>query len=392
MIGIYIHLALCKKRCNYCGFNTIARPDLTEIYTDALLKNIESLSTGYNLRGRSTDTIYLGGGTPSIFTEKQIEKILWKIRTTFRLTENPEITIEANPESITTEKIAFYKAIGINRISIGIQTFNERFLKCLGRIHTTRECRKALAISEKHFKSLSVDLMYGLPGQTRAAFARDIEELSQFNISHISAYLLTRDTKSFPWAPPELPSEEAIANFFRTVGTALKRKGILQYEISNHALQGFECIHNIKYWTYQEYIGFGAGAHSFLFLPESDNRIMMQEKPIRFEIVRNIPQFILSSLQNEFKFSMLERPSSMESRLDYISSYLRLNSGLSFSNYENIFHSDFRKEYSVGILKNLRLGNIALSPDRISLTCRGQMLSNQVFLDFFTRDYPLPGH
>ncbi len=257
-LSIYIHIPFCRSKCTYCDFNSYAI-EPSEEYFRGIRNDIALLS---EVVKREINTLYIGGGTPSIVPPEFIETTLNQIYSTFRITRNAEITIEVNPESLTLEKARIYRGWGINRISAGIQSFNEKFLRALGRAGGVKDNIKLFKTLEGvGFENISADLMYGLKGQNLGEWLEDLKTLIQFNPDHISTYMLT---------PPEwmkkvrLPSEERCRRMLLASIDVLEANGWKQYEISNYSKKGAECRHNLNYWNRGEYIGFGAGAHSFL--------------------------------------------------------------------------------------------------------------------------------
>ena len=376
MLGIYVHFAICKKRCKYCDFNSSESIQLCESYTEALLQNIDNLSIKYNLKNKPADTIYFGGGTPSVFSNKQLFSVLEKLHSTFKITNNAEISIEANPESLNIEKLAFYNKNGFNRISIGVQSFEDSILKELGRLHSLKQAMEIIDLAQEYFPNLSLDLMFGLPGQTKEIYENSLNIVGNLEIPHISAYLLTQG-KKIVWKENELPHENIVLDFLTLTKKKLNSCGIHQYEISNYSKPGYECKHNIKYWKNNDYIGFGAGAHSFL-----DKYNFEKNKNSRFELKRSIDVFINTSKNSKIEFEMFETPNEWESKFDFITNNLRLNQGLSEADYYKKYNSSFLKTYKPQIRKNLALGNINISNENIALTDRGRLYSNLVFEDF----------
>jgi len=267
-IGLYIHIPFCIKKCPYCDFNSIVFGNYFRIknYFKALEKDIAL--TGNTLNDFSVKTIYLGGGTPSVVKIEDIAGLLKTIYKQFRLAPNPEITIEANPASVDIVKLKGYKKAGINRISIGVQSFNNKFLKVLGRAHNSTQAYNTLTLAKKAgFKKLSVDLIYGLPGQTLKDWKEEIENFLKTDIGHISFYdlkiekgtLFYRKKKEF-----KLPDNDLQALMYKHACKKLVRSGYRHYEISSFAFKAQEALHNQIYWHNDEYSGLGAGAYSYI--------------------------------------------------------------------------------------------------------------------------------
>ena len=372
MLGIYVHLPICKSKCHYCDFNSIPKIELIDDYISALLKSIPLLTEKFHLIGKKVDTIFFGGGTPSIFSNKHFLKILNTLHEKFEIKKEAEISIEVNPGSISKSKLLFYKDTGINRISIGIQSFNPETLKLIGRYHTKEDALKSLTMALKIFTNISADLMFGLPSQEITQYINDLQTLIKFNIPHISSYLLTLNENSRKIFK-NLPPDEEIPLFFKTTKELLESYSVFQYESSNYAKQNSQCRHNLKYWKNKNYISFGAGAHSF---------ISWKNKHVRFENEHNILKYINAIKNNKLTFSMYEDLSQNDRKIDFITSYLRLNSGFCLEEYTKLFHSNFMQDYAQAIEKNLKKEHIKISKNRVSLTENGRLFSNQVFLDF----------
>lgn len=271
MIGVYIHIPFCKSRCKYCDFYSTTLLDQREQYVEALLREITSLSSlrdTLSPKGeREIGTIYFGGGTPSLLEVEQIERILSPLIPPSR--EGVEITLEANPGDLTLEKLQALRAIGINRLSIGIQSFQDELLRTIGRRHTATEAIEAVLMARQAgFDNLSIDLMYGLPGQTEALWHADIEQALALQPEHISCYCLSYEegtvlTRMLERGEIEETDEDTANRMYDYLCEQLKAHGYEHYEVSNFALPGRRSRHNSNYWNNTPYIGLGAGAHSY---------------------------------------------------------------------------------------------------------------------------------
>lgn len=259
MIGIYLHIPFCRSKCPYCDFYSVsASPSLQAQYIATLQQEMELY------HGIKADTLYFGGGTPSLLSGEQFATLIEAAKTHFSLTD-AEITTEANPADLTYSYLKSLQKAGINRLSVGIQSLEPAELSCLGRRHTATEALDALTrAKEVGFKNLSVDLMLGTPKQTPDSLKRTLNQLKEIGLTHLSAYLLKLEPNTpFGKEPPSCPSEEETVNLYQLAVEELEQMGLHQYEISNFAEDGFECRHNLKYWKQQPYLGFGAAAHSF---------------------------------------------------------------------------------------------------------------------------------
>lgn len=276
-IGIYIHVPFCKSRCKYCDFYSTTLLDLREQYVEALLKEIEQVRSGQlaypPLGGWGGSTIYFGGGTPSLLEVGQIETILTALRNPLLTSpegeEQVEITLEANPGDLTLEKLQALHAIGINRLSMGIQSFQDELLRTIGRRHTAAQAIEAVQMARQAgFDNLSIDLMYGLPGQTEAQWHADIEQALALRPEHISCYCLSYEegtvlTRMLEQGEIEEVDDDTANRMYDYLCEQLKAHGYKHYEVSNFALPSRHSRHNSSYWNNTPYIGLGAGAHSY---------------------------------------------------------------------------------------------------------------------------------
>lgn len=264
--GIYIHIPFCVKKCNYCAFlSGPAGPEVRQEYVNHLIKEIR-------LRSREVpeaDTIYFGGGTPSLLTPEQIGRILEEVRSAFRISEDAEVTLEANPGTLTAESLAGYRAAGINRLSMGVQSMDDRRLRYLGRIHTAEEVRRDVKMArEAGFHNINLDLIFAIPGTDVSDAMEDLEAIAALEPEHISFYSLqleegTSFFRDFEAGKlREVPDETDREMYHRGI-QALREKGYRHYEISNFARPGCESRHNSKYWNMAEYVGLGLGASSY---------------------------------------------------------------------------------------------------------------------------------
>ena len=267
-LGIYIHWPWCKTICPYCDFNVrkFENIDVLE-WEKAYLKEIHNMS--FLTKEKKVSSIYFGGGTPSLIDPSLIEKIINCVSKKFSLSPNAEITIEANPSSIEFKDFYNFKQVGINRISLGVQSLNDNDLKFLGRDHNADQAKKSLKYAEKIFNKVNLDIIYGLPDQKIKNFKNELNTILEYAVSigHLSIYQLTIEPKTpfykkFITGKLTLPPEETLNNMYYIIQEASEKNNLLQYEISNHAVPGNESIHNLGYWRYNEYLGVGPGAHS----------------------------------------------------------------------------------------------------------------------------------
>ena len=262
-LSLYIHIPWCVRKCPYCDFNSHeARGEVPEAaYVDALIRDLEmSLPL---IWGRKVYSVFIGGGTPSLFSASAMEKILSSVRMLLPLDVNAEITLEANPGTVEAEKFKGFRDAGINRLSLGIQSFNETHLKALGRIHNASEARRAVEIAQQHFENINLDLMYALPEQTLEQAEQDICTALEFAPQHLSCYHLTLEPNTlFHRYPPSLPDDDASSEMQQKIETMLAECGYIHYETSAFAQPKKQSRHNVNYWQFGDYLGIGAGAHS----------------------------------------------------------------------------------------------------------------------------------
>ena len=281
-ISLYIHLPWCLHKCAYCDFNshaTNADAFPEQAYVDSLIKDL-SLSAE-TIQQRKIQSIFIGGGTPSLFSPESIEQILLACRTATCLDQHCEITIETNPGTFEYQKFAEYLDIGINRISIGVQSLNNNHLKALERIHDRQEAISAIETAHKiGFKNINADLMFGLPNQSINQAQQDIQTLCDLPLTHISYYQLTLEPNTvFYRFPPELPDEDTLWAIQNNGMEILSQSGYQRYEVSAYARNDLQCLHNINYWRFGDYLGIGAGAHSKLTTTEGIIRNQRMRQP-----------------------------------------------------------------------------------------------------------------
>ncbi|GFR34524.1 radical SAM family heme chaperone HemW [Thermobrachium celere] len=365
MKGLYVHIPFCKSKCFYCDFNSIVNDMLQDEYVDVLLKEIDSLSE------ENFDTIFIGGGTPTILSIKNLQKLLNKLSRF-----NPiEYTIEANPGTLNKEKLILLKNYGINRLSLGLQSVDDKMLKKLGRIHKYEDFLKNyFDARDVGFTNINVDIMFNLPNQTKEEFMFNLYELIKINPEHISCYslIIEEGTKFYEMHVKNelmLLDEEEERLIYHEINNVLKQNGYIQYEISNYAKKGYECKHNIIYWTDEEYIGVGAGAHSYY-------------EGKRFNNISNVYEYI-----NKIKLynSAVEECINLteaEHMSEFIFLGLRMNRGININQFKSKFNKDIMEIYSKEINELINNGLIEKVGENIRLTEKGRDLSNLVFVSF----------
>lgn len=384
--GIYIHIPFCQKKCKYCDFISFDKCDekIKEKYVNALIKEIENYCRGRvpllpsNNNPQKITTIYIGGGTPSILSAEQIQKILQKIKEKFILDENAEITIEINPGTVDFTKLENYKKIGINRLSIGLQSTDDRILKLLGRVHNYDDFLKTYDNAKKiGFKNINVDLMLGLPTQDLFILEESLQNVINLNPEHISLYSLileegTELEKLVLNNQLEMISEDLERKMYWKTKDILEKNGYKHYEISNFSKPGFESKHNVSCWEQEEYIGFGLSAHSYI-------------NKKRFSNIENLQEYISNIENQEFEKNVIlqENDQTFEIQAkEYMMLGLRKIDGVSISKFEQKFQINplFYFRFEISKLEEERLIEVDL--DHILLTKKGLDFANRVFQKF----------
>ena len=279
-LSLYVHLPWCVRKCPYCDFNSHeSSAELPEeAYCAALIADLEQALP--SIWGRRVHTVFFGGGTPSLFSASSIDRLLAAFRARLNLAADAEITLEANPGTFEAQKFRDFRAAGVNRLSIGVQSLNDAHLLALGRIHDADEARRAIDIAQTNFDNVNLDLMYALPGQSAEQAHADLREAIAFGTSHLSAYQLTVEPNTvFYSRPPELPEHDAAAAMQEAAEEMLAAAGYEHYETSAFARPGRRCRHNLNYWQFGDYLGLGAGAHGKLSFPDRIERHARARQP-----------------------------------------------------------------------------------------------------------------
>ncbi len=373
-LSIYIHIPFCFSKCNYCSFNSFPignfNSQIVDEYFESLLREIQLYS--YILNNSEIKTIYFGGGTPSIVDVKYIEKIL-KYLLNFK-TNNIEITIEANPLTIKSEKLKQYKESDINRISLGVQSFNNEILKFLGRPYTSGDAILTIEAIKKIFDNFSIDLIFAVPGQNIKDLYNDLRFLEKYKIPHISIYGLSIESGStfFKQGINEI-DEEIYAEMYAFICDTLKKYGYIQYEISNFSYIGYESKHNLGYWNFKPYLGFGAGAHSFYA-----NK--------RWSNVSSVYEYIKIIKEDRGAIEFVETISETKMQNEFIFLNLRKKAGLNINDFKKKFGVDFRELFRKKLNDFKKEGFIIIDDSCVRLTEKGFLVSDFIFTEFFIND------
>ncbi len=380
-LGLYIHIPFCKQKCNYCDFYSKACVGKISEYINAISKQISREASLY--RDYEFDTIFIGGGTPSLVEPVDFITLANAIKTNLNLTQGLEFSIEANPGTLTKEKLLAYKQAGVNRLSIGLQSTDNNELSALGRIHTVEDLENSLTLARKcGFDNISLDLMYSLPDQTKEGFEKTLRKAISYNPKHISAYSLKiEDNTHFGKMKSTLnmPSEDEEYEMYMSLCEILSQNGYCQYEISNFAKKGYESRHNLKYWLSEEYIGIGPSAHSYF-------------KGERCYYLRDLEGYI-SSLQNDklpqkIYEDVSENTGSkpqISKEDEYLMLKLRLASGVNKKEFEARFGVQLIEKYP-NLEKYCSLGYMKYENDSYSFTPKGFFVSNFILTDILSFD------
>jgi putative oxygen-independent coproporphyrinogen III oxidase len=280
-LSLYVHLPWCLKKCPYCDFNSHGKPDELPqaAYLAALRADLEaSLPL---IWGRHVVSVFIGGGTPSLFSPDAIAELLQDIRARVHLVPACEITLEANPGTFERDRFAGYRQAGVNRLSVGVQSFNDRHLKTLGRVHDAKQARAAVEEVARHFDTFNIDLMYALPGQSLAELQQDLDVALAFQPPHLSIYHLTVEPNTVfaSQTPADLPDADLASDMLDLIEATTALKGLERYEVSAFARPGHRCVHNRQYWNFGDYLGIGAGAHGKLSFPHRVVRQVRWREP-----------------------------------------------------------------------------------------------------------------
>lgn len=354
----YIHIPFCLRKCNYCSFVSGENIEKKEQYINALINEIK-----LRYRNEKLKTLYLGGGTPSLLNSEDISKII----SCFYFTDLPEITLETNPETVNEEKFKSLQNTGVNRISLGIQTFNDNILKIIGRQHNQEYIYKSINIIKSYFNNISIDIIYGLPFQTMQVLKEDINKALNLNISHISTYGLKIEENSFFYnnPPKNLPDDEQQSKMFLYICKKLEENGFNHYEISNFSKKGYESNHNCAYWQNKNYYGFGLNASGY-------------EKNIRYKNTSNFNDYINNPLIKEEENEL----TNQEIQEEEIFLALRLKKGIDINKINKKYNINFEEKYKKIISKYENLKLLINKDGYCHLTKKGILLSNTIMSEF----------
>ncbi|HXW84015.1 MAG TPA: radical SAM family heme chaperone HemW [Candidatus Binataceae bacterium] len=379
--SLYVHIPYCQAKCPYCDFNSYAASAWPETdYTQALIAELARRSTEAPFRGQTLKTIFFGGGTPSLFAPPSIGAVLETAAKFFGIESDAEITLEANPGTVTAEKLSGFRAAGVNRLSFGAQSFDNATLKLLGRIHDADQTREAARLAHAAgFERLNLDLIFAVPGQSVAGVVRDIAEAAALEPDHVSAYNLTFEEGTAFFTDMRRGRIKPLANDeqarqYEAVRQELPRRGYAMYEISNYARPGHEARHNLTYWRAETYLGLGAGAHSFALGGESYGRRWWNE--------RNPARYIERVLKDGLAEAGHELIEERVGQSEFVFLNLRLREGFARDDFRGRFGRDFDEVFGARAARLFEGGLLEQSGGRVRLTDRGLELADSVFAEF----------
>lgn len=372
-IGIYIHIPFCKKKCHYCDFVSYDNKyEKVEKYIDTVIEDIDEETKSFTKEHLVT-TVYLGGGTPSFIESKYIKEILEKVRKSFNISGDAEITLEVNPGTVNEEKLKTYQMLGINRLSIGLQTTTDEILKTIGRIHNYSEFLSTYNLARKiGFENINVDLIFALPNQNIENVKKDLENIIELNPEHISTYslILEEGTKLEEMIKENeekyvLPDDDTERKMYWLIKNTLEKNGYKHYEISNFAKQGKESRHNINCWMQKEYLAFGSASHGFL-------------DGVRYSNKKILSEYIFNFKNKDIE----ERLTREETAKEFMMLGLRMIDGVSISEFERKFKLNPLMYFRFEISKLVEEELLEVDLDRIKLTNKGIDLANLVWEEF----------
>ncbi|MBF0388318.1 MAG: radical SAM family heme chaperone HemW [Candidatus Omnitrophica bacterium] len=359
-LSLYVHIPFCVSKCPYCSFAVAAGQLQREAeYCTALAR--EAVPEGRRLR-----TVYIGGGTPSCLSEGAIERLFQDIRRRFNIVDGAEVTFELNPESVTLNQARLLKSLGVNRVSLGVQSLNDRTLEALGRPHRCAETRRAFHILRAAgFVNINVDLIYGLPGQSRDDVLSDLAGILELNSEHVSLYALNIEERSLFFARRMEVDNDAQGELYGEVCRRMEVQGVAQYEISNFARSGAEARHNMNYWQGGEYLGLGMSAHSYI-----DGE--------RFWNADTLPKYLALMAGTGTARAGAERLAGQESLVEHFLFGLRMNRGVDLGALEQRFGREMAFEKKEALTSFMELGLLEESGEHIRATARGRLVLDEI--------------
>ena len=370
--GIYVHWPFCAAKCPYCDFNSHVRTSIDESgWIEAIERELDWTAQSQGTERPIVETIFFGGGTPSLMEGTSVARVLDKIARLWPMANDVEITLEANPASAEAARFADYRAAGVNRLSLGMQALNDTDLKRLGRLHDAHEAKAALSLAMRHFERVSLDLIYARPEQSEAAWRDELKQALSFGTDHLSLYQLTIEPGT-PFAvlyqngTLRIPDENLAAGLYETTQELTEAAGRPAYEISNHAKPGSESRHNLLYWRYQDYAGVGPGAHG---------RLLLGNKRIATSTIRLPERWREAVIKGENSFTDFAAVSDEDAAREHLLMNLRLSEGVDLSAYQARWST---RPSSVKLVPLLEQGLLVQDGDVIRATASGRLVLNAV--------------
>ncbi len=385
-LGIYLHIPFCVSKCRYCDFYSIpgASEELKDKYVNSIINHIKEYSV--QTKGYIVDTVYFGGGTPSLLSEKQLKNIMRALKSSFRVYSKCEISMEVNPKTVDLPKLKSIRRCGVNRLSIGVQSFSDTELSIAGRPHKADDSFETVRLARKAgFENISIDLMFGLPSQTLQSVVDNINTANSLEVEHVSLYGLKIEDGTPFWFDRHklaLPDEDEERSMYFNAAGLLSAAGLKQYEISNFARKGKHSRHNMKYWNCDEYLGFGPAAHSYF-------------GGKRFSFKRDINLYIDSfdpekRVTEELVDEYIDIPYS--SRVaEYVMLRFRLNAGIGTAAFKKRFGRDFEEMYLDKMMPFIKSGHIIKTKNGYALSKDGMYVSNYILSRIVDFDLIIPG-
>lgn len=370
MLSLYIHIPFCVKKCRYCGFySTAYTARSADDFVHAVVHEARRYAIDFDRR--LFHTLYVGGGTPTALTSSQFGRIVTGIKDSFHFVDYPEFTVEANPNSITEHDLAFFLQLGVNRLSLGVQSFSDELLHTLGRLHSSRQAAEAFTRARQAgFKNIGIDVIYGIPGQTAAHWEETLNEALELQPEHVSAYALSLEEGSdfkrdVETARLVLPEDDQVAAMYERAVRSLVRAGYRRYEISNFAKPGFECRHNRQYWEQGEYLGLGPAAWSFL-------------SGRRFHAIADVHAYCERLRSGSTVIEGDEVVGDRQSAAETLMLGLRMDNGVALERLERAFGRLESERIKLRLQQLTDLGLTRVRDGRLTLTTRGMLVSDEV--------------
>lgn len=385
-LGIYLHIPFCLSKCRYCDFYSIpgASEELKDRYVKALVNHMKEY--GHQAKDYIVDTVYFGGGTPSLLSEKQLKTLMKALKSNFRIYGHAEISMEINPKTADLSKLKCIRRCGINRLSIGVQSFGEHELEIAGRAHSADDAFETVRLARKAgFGNISLDLMFGMPSQSLQSVVDNVNTAISLDVEHISLYGLKIEEGTPFWHDRNklmLPDEDEERSMYFSAGALLSAAGLKQYEISNFSKRGKHCKHNLKYWNCDEYLGFGPGAHSYFAGKRFSFKKDINLYTDSFDETKNVTDTLID------EYIDIPYPSRVA---EYVMLRFRLNTGISVAAFYKRFGRDFDEMYLSKMMPFINSGHILKTKNGYAFSREGMYVSNYILSRIVDFDLIIPG-